>query len=222
MNLLSHLIAADPATPRLTIYDETHGARLDFSATTLDNWAAKVANMLREEFQLPAGAKVRLDVPVTWQSVAITLGAIAAGIEVTLSAGEEADVVFSTPEGAGAVKGRADVVVVTDDPFGRGVEETGGYLDPEFVDFGPTVRFYGDVFPEAGTPLPELVSAQGLPAGVRILGTGWSDTAGLTAQVLAPLAAGGSAVVVAGPVSTERLAHIAQVEKVTQTTPSRG
>lgn len=221
MNLLSHLIAADAASPRLTIYDETQGTRLDFSATTLDNWAAKVANMLREECDLEEGACIRLELPVAWQAVAITLGALAAGIRVTLSA-EEADVVFCAPENASDYQGSADVVVVTDDPFGRGVEETGGHLPPEFVDFGPTVRFYGDVFSEPGPTLVEVVPPGDLPAGARTLGTGWSDWAGLCAQVLEPLAAGGSAVVVAGPVSTERLHHISEVEKVTLPTPSRG
>ena len=48
MELLQHILSTDPAAPRLTVYTETTGARMDFSAQTLDNWAAKVANLLEE------------------------------------------------------------------------------------------------------------------------------------------------------------------------------
>ena len=46
MELLAHLLHADAASPRLTVYNETTGARMDFSGQTLDNWVAKIANML--------------------------------------------------------------------------------------------------------------------------------------------------------------------------------
>ncbi|HHU67066.1 MAG TPA: TIGR03089 family protein, partial [Corynebacterium sp.] len=36
MELLAHLLRTDPSTPRLTVYNESTGARLDFSAVTLD------------------------------------------------------------------------------------------------------------------------------------------------------------------------------------------
>ena len=45
MELLAHLLHADAASPRLTVYNETTGARMDFSGQTLDNWVAKIANM---------------------------------------------------------------------------------------------------------------------------------------------------------------------------------
>ena len=46
MSMLAPLLATDPAAPRLTVYDETAGTRVEFSAITLDNWANKIANML--------------------------------------------------------------------------------------------------------------------------------------------------------------------------------
>ena len=46
--MLNHLLNADAAAPRLTVYNESTGARMDFSAQTLENWFAKIANMLEE------------------------------------------------------------------------------------------------------------------------------------------------------------------------------
>ena len=52
MELLAHL---SPTEPRVTVYNEALGSRVEFSALTLTNWAAKVANMLREECDLTPG-----------------------------------------------------------------------------------------------------------------------------------------------------------------------
>ena len=90
MNLLSTVLQADPATPRLTLYDETTGARLDFSGITLDNWAAKVANMLREELDMEEGSTIACVLPVSWQAVVIVLGAMAAGVNVTFDPSDPA------------------------------------------------------------------------------------------------------------------------------------
>ena len=51
MSIMAPLVASQPSSPRLTVYDETAGTRMDFSALTLDNWAAKIANMLDEELR---------------------------------------------------------------------------------------------------------------------------------------------------------------------------
>ena len=82
MRLLQHILSQDPATPRVTIYEEDAGNRLDFSAQTLDNWAAKVANMLREELDLEPGDPVSVDLPISWQAIAITLGCVAADLDI--------------------------------------------------------------------------------------------------------------------------------------------
>lgn len=220
MELLRHLLDADPAGPRLTVYDEHTGARLDFSATTLDNWAAKVATMLLEELDLDADSRILIDLPVGWQAAAIALGAMAAGVDHTLDPGapaagpDDLDVVFTSPERAGDHPG-PDLVLVTDDPFGRGVAETGGTLPPGAVDFGPTVRFYPDVFPAPTMSLADLAESTDIPAGARVLATGWTDDASFTRQVLEPLAVGGSTVVVSGFAQAARLDAIAEAEKVT-------
>lgn len=210
MELLHHLLEDQPTTPRLTVYNESNGARLDFSAITLDNWAAKVANMLVEEFDLVPGDTIRIDLPAGWQTVALVLGALAAGVEPLFEG--EGDVLFTSPDRLDDLDGW--IALVTDDPFGRGVVETGGEVPPGLIDFGPTVRLYGDVFDTPTPALPDLVTTA-LPPRARTLSTGWHDGASFAAQVLEPLAAGGSAVIVTGLADAARLADIAKAERVT-------
>lgn len=218
MQLLSHLLATDPASPRLTVYNETTGARLDFSAITLDNWASKVGNMLLEELDLEEDSTIAIDLPVGWQAAVIVLGALATEVKVTFGheGAADADVVFTSPDRFEINSGHGDVVLVSDDPFGRGVVESGDQLPQGAIDFGPTVRFYGDQFFNPTRSLPEIIGESGATPKARVLSTGWSDADSFTQQVLVPLAAGGSAVVVAGMADTDRLDQIAQSEKVTE------
>lgn len=234
MELFADLLARDPGAPRLTVYTEATGARVEFSAATLDNWAAKVANMLSEELDLDEDSRVLVDLPVGWQAAVIAFGALAARVGCTLTVtgvtpeddaaaaraprapGATAfDAVFCAPEAAARYPEQV-VVLVTEDPFGRGVEETGGKLPAGALDFGPTARSYADIYP---SPTPSIADAApdapGLPGGVRAMSTGWQDDASFARRVVAPLAAGGSAVIVAGEATPERLDHIAAAERVT-------
>ncbi|MDY3127510.1 MAG: TIGR03089 family protein [Corynebacterium sp.] len=233
MELLSHLLDADPAAPRLTVYEKASGARMDFSAQTLDNWAAKIANMVEEELELDHDSQVLIDLPVSWQAAVIALGCIAAGVNYDLTdstTGDQegkstADAVFTSLNKSAyyldgsflsaSTGGVVDVVIVSSDPFGRGVTETGGEIPPGTIDFGPTVRFYGDAYFGTTTPLPEAVSVE--PSNQRLLSTGWHDKDSFARAVLSPLAGGGSAVVVSGLVSTTDLDRIAAAERTTAT-----
>lgn len=227
MQLLADLLAANPSSPRFTSYDEATGARLDFSAQTLDTWAAKIANMLREELELEAGDTIAIALPANWQAVVIALGAYAAGVQVQLcsphaaaDAAEEVDAIFVTPTHQD-LDTAAIVLAVTDDPFGRGVEECGGELAPGVLDFSPLTRTYGDVFFEDGPTLAEVATQAGVPevpAEQRVLNTGWQDDASFQAAVVGPLATGGSVVTVIGLAHADspRLDAIAATEKVTQ------
>lgn len=215
MELLKNLLATDPAAPRLTFYNEATGSRLDFSAVTLDNWAAKVGNMLLEEFDLEPGDRIAIDLPPSWQVAVISLGALAAGITVAFGP-EPAEVLFCGLD-VPSDGDYSDVAVVTDDPFGRGVAEIGATLPEGTVDFGPTVRFYGDQFFPPTPSLTDCVPAALLnfaPAD-RVLAAGWRNWDEFSRTVLAPLACGGSSVIVSGPASTERLQKIAQAERIT-------
>ena len=204
----------DPSSPRLTVYDDSRGVRMDFSAQTLDNWASKVANMLDEEFD--AGDEVAIDLPVSWQAAVIAIGAYNSSRTplIDASGAPSPDLIFTTLDGAARWNEVPDCVVVSDDPFGRGVVEAGGELPVGTVDFGPTVRFYGDDYFGTSPALSEF-TVPGLDAQ-RYLVQDWHTTGEFAANVLGPIAAGGSVVVVTGLVSAERLQEIAEAEKVTR------
>lgn len=214
--MLAPLLHTDPSSPRLTVYDDSRGVRMDFSAQTLDNWASKVANMLDDEFDLAPDGSVAIDLPVSWQAAVIAIGTYNSSRTPLIDASDtpSPDVIFTTLEGAARWDDVPDCVVVSDDPFGRGVVEAGGDLPVGTVDFGPTVRFYGDAYFGDSPDLSDF-SASGIGAE-RYLVQDWHTTDEFSESVLSPLAAGGSVVVVAGLVSAERLQEIAEAEKVSR------
>ena len=230
MSLLTPIVSTDPASPRLTVYDETAGTRMEFSGVTLENWANKIANMLVEEFEFddpddtPA---ILVDLPVSWQAAVLPIGIYNAGLTFTVwqsssnSADDQSaasttdpDLVFTTVDRVENWPTGTDVVVVSDDPFGRGVTETGGTLPPGVVDFGPTVRFYGDQYFGDSPELSDWKDAAASTAE-RVLIPAWTQREEFDADVMATLAAGGSVVVIAGMASADRIEQIAEAEKVT-------
>ncbi|MCT1584326.1 TIGR03089 family protein [Corynebacterium sanguinis] len=215
MSIMAPLVASQPSSPRLTVYDETAGTRMDFSAQTLDNWAAKIANMLDEEFELATDAVVVIDLPASWQAAVIALGTFNSARTPLFDAPTDAapDVVFTHAERAAEWSGVSEVVVVSTDPFGRGVAEAGGQVPAGTVDFGPTVRFYGDVYYGDSPKLRRWAKPEYGPQ--RYMVDPWRTTADFENTVLAPLAADGSVVVAAGLASAERLREIAETENVT-------
>ena len=73
--LLDPLLGADRMGPRITHYDDATGERIELSTVTLANWAAKTANLLREEFGVGPGSRVAVLLPAHWQTLAVLLGA---------------------------------------------------------------------------------------------------------------------------------------------------
>ena len=243
VELLKTLLAADPSRPRLTCYDETTGGRTDLSALTLDNWAAKIGNMLHDEFDVEPGGTVWIDLPVIWQAACIVLGCERAGVRI---AADEPLVVFTTVGKLSTWEERfpdAYIAAVTDDVFGRGVIECGGTLPPGIVDFGPEVRLHPDAY-LGGGPDPEQsalignqsaadllatateqADAAGIAPNARLVTRGWLDSpapgsaeelnaAAWVHSVVVPWVRDGAAVVVRGG-DADRLAAIAAAEKAT-------
>lgn len=73
-DVLPRLLAADPAAPRVTFYDDTpgptQGERIELSAKVLTNWVHKAANLLVAEFDVAPGDTVRLMLPAEhWRTV---------------------------------------------------------------------------------------------------------------------------------------------------------
>ncbi|MGO3326682.1 TIGR03089 family protein [Gordonia sp. (in: high G+C Gram-positive bacteria)] len=209
---------ADPARPLFTFYDEGTGERTELSAATLGNWAAKIANYLRDEVGVAPGDDVRVDLPEHWQSAAVLLGAWWAGARVLVGDYDgDARVVFTTA-------GRLDqhdadeIVVVPLDPFAMGSRDLPIGVD----DFGESVRAHGDRYSPVGAgelaldevPTSALARIESeVEAGQRVVSTRPWDTADtIAANLLAPLLVGASLVWVRGA-DDARVDAIAAMEK---------
>jgi uncharacterized protein (TIGR03089 family) len=208
--LLGPRLARDAAAPLITYYDDATGERIELSGTTCANWAAKTANLLRDECDVEPGGRVALLLPAHWQTLAVLLGAWWCSAEV-IGDPYAADVVCCDAPGLDTATGAgADVVVALSlHALGAGIPG----LPAGVVDYATEVRLHGDVFTPDG-PLPEAApaldgvpvagvleaarssaAATGLTAADRVLTTqDWAVGAGLVEVPLAVLAAGASLV----------------------------
>ena len=215
-DLLGLRLGADAAAPLVTYYDDATGERIELSGTTLANWAAKTANLLREECDLEPGGSVAVLLPAHWQTAAVLLAVWSCGAEVTADP-DGADLVLcdaNRVDVALAAKPTGGVVALSMDAFGRGIDG----LPAGVVDFATEVRLQPDAFvpwepvTEAATALDgrtvaevlvearDRVDALGLAATDRVLSTReWTTLDGLRDGLLAVLAAGASLVQVAHP-----------------------
>ncbi len=216
----------DRARPLLTYYGA--GQRVGLSGATLENWAAKIGNYLRDEAGLAPGDAVVVDLPEHWQSAAVLLGAWWAGLRIALrddaTSADEARVAFTTLDRVDGHREVEDLVVVPLDPFGGRVPGLPAFAN----DFGDTVRPHGDQFSPGGTgplALGELTveqvltragdagRADGVRPGMRVLSTRpWQSADGVVVHLLAPLLAG-AALVWADPAAGLDLSSIAETEK---------
>ena len=210
--ILDPLLAADPAGPRITYYDDATGERIELSTVTMANWAAKTANLLRDEMGAGPGTRVAVLLPAHWQTAAVLFGIWWIGAEVVLDG--DADVALSTrdrlDEADDAVSG-GEVAVLSLDPFGKPAPD----LPIGVTDYATAVRVHGDqIVPErvpgpalAGRSVSEVLEAarnasatQGFTADDRVLSTAaWATPDELVANLIAVFAAGASLVQVANP-----------------------
>jgi uncharacterized protein (TIGR03089 family) len=231
--LLGPLLAADGVGPRITYYDDATGERIELSAVTLANWAAKTANLLREELGAGAGSRVAVLLPAHWQTAAVLLGVWWIGAEAVLdpAAAGGADLAVCTVDrldDADEAAAGGEVAVCSLDAFGKPV--TG--LPIGVTDYATAVRVHGDQVTPERSPGPALdgdsvddvlaearrsAQRQGLDTGDRVLSAHtWSTPGDLTDYLLAVFAAGASLVQVANP--DPGLADRRRVtEKVTRT-----
>jgi len=226
--ILDPLLRADPVGPRITYYDDSTGERIELSAVTLANWAAKTANLLRDELGAGPGSRVAVLLPAHWQTAAVLFGVWWIGAEAVLDG--PADIALCTldrlDEADGLVAG-GEVAVLSLDPFGRPVPD----LPIGVTDYATAVRVHGDqIVPEpapgpalAGQSAAQLVAAcvqsaamQGLTPGDRVLSTAtWDRPEKLVDGLLAVLSVGGSLVQVANP-DAAALQRRIEMEKVTR------
>jgi uncharacterized protein (TIGR03089 family) len=201
-------VTDDPGSPLLTYYDDSIGMRIELSATTLDNWAAKTANMLVDGLGLGVGDRVGVWLPPHWLHAAIVLGSWAAGMEVAQGACEVAFVGTELATAALALHAADTYVVGMDSLTGMSADVPAGTED-----FVGEVRAYGDRFvpvspvgpttmAAAGQTHAELYEAAGdraaaldLRKGDRVL-IHADDRTPVTEWLLAPLLVSGSIVLV--------------------------
>jgi uncharacterized protein (TIGR03089 family) len=217
--LLDPLLAPDanPMGPRITYYDDATGERIELSTVTLANWAAKTANLLRDELGAGPGSRVAVLLPAHWQSAAVLLGVWWIGAEVVLddqAADLAADLALCTRDllaDADAAAAGGEVAVLSMDPFGKPAPD----LPIGVTDYATAVRVHGDQATPEPTPGPALAGRtvaetliearrsaerQGLTAGDRVMSDRpWANPQEVIDNLLAVLAAGASLVQVANP-----------------------
>lgn len=216
--ILDPLMASDPAGPRITYYDDATGERIELSTATLANWAAKTANLLRDELGAGPSSRIAVLLPAHWQSAAVFFGIWWIGAEAVLGSGEPADIALCTAdrlaeadEAVGMGGGVGEVAVLSLDPFGKPAAD----LPVGVTDYASAVRVHGDQISPERMPGPALngrgvdevlaaarqsAAAQGLAPSDRVLSSaGWDTADELVDHMLAVFAVGASLVQVANP-----------------------
>jgi uncharacterized protein (TIGR03089 family) len=214
---LAGALREDPGRPLVTFYDLASGERVELSLATFENWVAKVANLLTDQLERQRGDRIAVYLPPHWQTTVLTLGAWRAGLAVEL-AGSSADVAVVGPDRQpGPDISSGDVIVCSLRPLGGPVVDP---LPTGLIDFAVDVPAQPDVVvdPRALSPddpaamlitgplthrdlLAQAMSTAGelgLPTGGRLItDADPARASGIVPALAAPLAVGGSVVIVA-------------------------
>ncbi|OIN80496.1 TIGR03089 family protein [Mycobacterium malmoense] len=209
--ILDPILRANPVGPRITYYDDETGERIELSAVTLANWAAKTGNLLRDELGAGPASRVAVLLPAHWQTAAVLFGVWWIGAEAVLNGA--ADVALCTAERLDEADGTGagEVAVLSLDPFGRPAPD----LPVGVTDYATAVRVHGDQIVPERHPGPALeglsvarvlaecetsAAARGLTPNDRVLSSAsWTRPGDLVDGLLAILAVGASLVQVANP-----------------------
>jgi uncharacterized protein (TIGR03089 family) len=198
-DLLAGELSRDGTRPLFTHYDDASGERVELSVATAANWVAKTANFLTDECGVEAGDTVGVVLPLHWQTAVVLLACWSVGAQVSFE--PSGGVTFTTP----GVSADGETVVLSLAPMG--------------VDFSRLVAAQPDVFVGFEATGDDLVDAAAidLPSGARVLTVLAYDGAdALSYGLIAPLAVGGSIVLVTHPDTAQLAAH-AETERVTHT-----
>jgi uncharacterized protein (TIGR03089 family) len=203
----ARLLAAEPSRPFVTYYDEASGERTELSVKSLANWVAKTHHLLGTELGLGVGDTAAIALPAHWISVPVLLGCLTAGLQLTPAG--SADVAFAAASTLTAVDA-GDVFVIAPERAALGF---GGQAPAGAADYVTAIRPQADAWATVQLPAgpgdPALPGASrgdvadraagtGLPAGARLLTTReWRTPDDWVETVLAPVAVGGSVVLVA-------------------------
>ncbi|GHF74494.1 acyl-CoA synthetase [Streptomyces mashuensis] len=214
-DLLRSALAADPARPLVTFYDDATGERVELSVATFANWVAKTANLLQDDLAAAPGDRLALLLPAHWQTAVWLVACSSVGVLADVGGDPAgADLVVSGPgtlEEARACTGER-VALALRPLGGRFPQPPAGFADyaVEVPSQGDRFAPYAPVDPDepalavggrelTGAQLVEQARADaarlGLGPGERILsGLPYDTWEGLAAGLYAPLAAGASVV----------------------------
>ncbi|ONM46130.1 TIGR03089 family protein [Nocardia donostiensis] len=223
--VLDPVLEREPAAPRVTYYNDATGARIELSGLTLANWAAKTANLVRDEFGLTPGARVAVLLPAHWQTAAVLLGCWWAGTEIVLRPDADAELTLAVADRIDDAEGSGELAALSLDAMGTPVQD----LPIGVTDFATAVRVHGDQFLPGGTgvaldglSVPEVLerarksaARQHISEGDRVLSsTTWETPDELIDGYIAVLAAGASLVQVDEPDSALHARRV-ETERVT-------
>ncbi|MCT4356595.1 TIGR03089 family protein [Streptomyces sp. Je 1-79] len=214
-DLLRSALAADPARPLVTFYDDATGERVELSVATFANWVAKTANLLQGELSASPGDRLALLLPAHWQTAVWLLACSSVGVTAELGGDPaDADYVVAGPDTLDAgLACSGDRIALSLAPMGRRFPAPpAGYADYAVEVPSQGDRFAPFVPVDADSPAllaggTELTGAQlveraradagalGLAPGARLLsGRPYDTWDGVSAGLYAPLAAGASVV----------------------------
>lgn len=245
-DLLRSALAADPARPLVTFYDDATGERVELSVATFANWVAKTANLLQGDLAAAPGDRLALLLPAHWQTAVWLLACSSVGVAVEVGGDPaDADLVVTGPDTLDEARAcRGERVALALRPLGgRFPQPPAGFADyavevpgqgDRFAPFEPvdpdgpalTVVDAGGRTELTGTQLVERAredaGALGLDraGGSRVLsGLAYDTWQGLSSGLYAPLAAGGSVVLCRNldRLSDEDVAKRVDSERVTNT-----
>ncbi|OAH10593.1 TIGR03089 family protein [Streptomyces jeddahensis] len=240
-DLLRSALAADPARPLVTFYDDATGERVELSVATFANWVAKTANLLQGDLAAEPGDRLALLLPAHWQTAVWLLACSSVGVLADVGGDPSAaDLVVSGPDALDAARAcSGERVALALRPLGGRFPGTpDGFMDyaVEVPSQGDRFTPYAPVDPDepalivAGAELSgaEVVErALGDAAGLGLTGPGsrllstlpYDTWEGLSAGLYAPLATGGSVVLCrhVDRLGAEGLAKRVESERVTTT-----
>lgn len=239
-DLLRSALAADPARPLVTFYDDATGERVELSVATFANWVAKTANLLQGEMSAEPGERLALLVPAHWQSAVWLLACSSVGVVADIGGDPAAadHVVAGPGRFEDGLACRGERIALSLAPMGRRfTTPPAGWADyaVEVPSQGDRFTPYAPVDPEAealtvagvsmtGAELVDRARADarrlGLDAGGRVLsGLGYDTWEGVGTGLFAPLAAGASVVLCRnlGELSDDGLAKRVESERVSLT-----
>jgi uncharacterized protein (TIGR03089 family) len=212
--LFAAVLAEQPSRPLITFYNDASGERIELSARSLANWVAKTHFLLLDELGLGVGDTAQVALPADWITVPILLGCWSAGLRVV--AGDwtgEVAVAFLTSATSSAAANAGDTFAIDLGSMTRSFGATPGPA-PDYVtavrpqpDSWGSVQFRGgandpatdqlnrtDLVAKANARATELA----LAPGARVLSERpWTGAAEWIDALLAPMAVGGSLVLVA-------------------------